>query len=624
MLTYSLAMGTTAGGIDRVSPGFLPGAGARPPVPGNLFTGTRAILRNLPEADYYWSIQAVDASYAGSAFASIPNGVINYHKPVAVADSFTMDEDSSGTLIDLLANDDGGGDALILYNYTNPGHGTLNLIGGALYYSPGPNYNGDDTFYYYAIRENSRYCSQARVTLHVNEVNDPPTAISLTSNRIASGSPIGTDIGRFITTDIDSGQSYTYEFVDENNEFDNEYFTLVRNTSYNPVAWFLRTAAEMPPIPGDLEYRIQVRSTDSGDPAESVTAILTIQVIQSTPATEIRLSNNHVLEHQNPNTSIGRIRTYMGATEDRNATYELVADSSGSTYDNQYFAITGSSSTFNLRTTSDTSLILDYDQANPENNVYQIYVRSSNPAIRPPFEMLLTVYVDPTLPAVSGYDDTNVWRTGTMSLSASEDTGKVITFRATEAGVGETLHWTVISGPSHGSTDVPDGDTTTNQNKTITYTPATDWFGSDSFVVQVNDPDGNTSQITVNITVQNVNDAPTLNAIAPVTYPELSGPHTITLTGITSGPPNEAGSTSLLTVTAIQPWYAPDPWPILHFQTSAVTNGTATLTLFIGVGPGTYPLKVVVSDGGRQTSQDIEITVVWAPKQLNFLPIIGK
>ncbi len=617
-LTYTLAMGMTPGGIDRVSPGFLPGAGAPPPLTGNTYTGTRAILRYLPEADYYWAVQAVDASYAGSPFASIPGGVISYRRPVAVADSFTVDEDSTNTMLNILGNDEGNGEAVSLYNFTGPGHGTLSLVGGTLSYTPTANYNGYDSFYYYAIRESSKYCSRAQVTIEVRQVNDTPTGIALTNNRIAAGSAIGTDIGRFITTDSDSGQSYTYELVDETNQYDNEYFSLYRNMSYNPPATFLRTAAEMPPIADDMEYQIQVRSTDNGSPAASVTAVLLIRVIPSSPATNIALFDDRILENQAANASVGRVRTYMGTTEDTASTYMLVADEFGDNYDNDLFTIQGSSSTYYLRAID----ALDFDELVPENNVYQVRIRSSNPAIRPPFEMVLNVYVDPTLPVVSAYDDNNVLQTGTVNLSASEDTPKVITLRTAEAGVGEVISWQVTSGPSHGVAVLEPGDTTNNQNKTLTYTPASDWFGSDSFVVQVNDPDGNTSQITVNLSVQNVNDPPTLASLGPVSYPELSGPHVIQLTGITAGPANEADSTPMLTVTAIRPWYAPDPWPFLNYETSAVVGGQATLTLYVGVGPGTYPMKVVVSDGGSQTSQDIQITVVFADKEQTFLPIV--
>ncbi len=60
---------------------------------------------------------------------------------------------------------------------------------------------------------------------------------------------------------------------------------------------------------------------------------------------------------------------------------------------------------------------------------------------------------------------------------------------------------TVLSGPSNGSVVVnPDG--------TITYTPAPDYYGSDSFVYQICDDDGDCASAVVSIDVLDVNDPP--------------------------------------------------------------------------------------------------------------------
>ena len=45
----------------------------------------------------------------------------------------------------------------------------------------------------------------------------------------------------------------------------------------------------------------------------------------------------------------------------------------------------------------------------------------------------------------------------------------------------------------------------------IGYTPTANYNGSDSFVVQVSDGNGGTDTITVNVTIEAVNDAPMLS-----------------------------------------------------------------------------------------------------------------
>ncbi|WP_299797482.1 S8 family serine peptidase [uncultured Shewanella sp.] len=63
----------------------------------------------------------------------------------------------------------------------------------------------------------------------------------------------------------------------------------------------------------------------------------------------------------------------------------------------------------------------------------------------------------------------------------------------------------IVDAPSH-------GELTLNEDGTAEYTPEDDFFGSDSFSYTSEDADGNTGKATeVNITVNNVNDAPTVS-----------------------------------------------------------------------------------------------------------------
>ncbi|WP_158618119.1 Ig-like domain-containing protein [Chitinophaga lutea] len=67
---------------------------------------------------------------------------------------------------------------------------------------------------------------------------------------------------------------------------------------------------------------------------------------------------------------------------------------------------------------------------------------------------------------------------------------------------GDALTFTKAAEPAHGAVTV-------NLNGTYTYTPGTDYVGSDNFTVTVSDGNGGTATVTVNITVSPVNDAPT-------------------------------------------------------------------------------------------------------------------
>ena len=69
-LTYNLRVGTTPGGFDVVSPYANPVTGfCRLPAMGQAGLGLSAEFSGLSPGFYYWSVQAVDSTFAGSPFA---------------------------------------------------------------------------------------------------------------------------------------------------------------------------------------------------------------------------------------------------------------------------------------------------------------------------------------------------------------------------------------------------------------------------------------------------------------------------------------------------------------------------------------------------------------------------
>ena len=94
----------------------------------------------------------------------------------------------------------------------------------------------------------------------------------------------------------------------------------------------------------------------------------------------------------------------------------------------------------------------------------------------------------------------------TTDEGTSVDISNVLANDSDPAGAFDPLTIVSFTNPSHG--------TVTRAGNIFTYTPATDYAGSDSFTYTIDDGDGGTAIGTVNITVTPINDAPTNIALS--------------------------------------------------------------------------------------------------------------
>ena len=111
-------------------------------------------------------------------------------------------------------------------------------------------------------------------------------------------------------------------------------------------------------------------------------------------------------------------------------------------------------------------------------------------------------------PVITEGDSTNI--------TVSEDgapTAFDLTLHAIDADAGDTLTWSVSTPATHGTATASG----TGTSMVIGYGPTANYSGSDSFVVQVSDGKGGIDTITVNMTIQSVNDAPVAIADAYTT-----------------------------------------------------------------------------------------------------------
>src|SRR6185295_4156795 len=98
---------------------------------------------------------------------------------------------------------------------------------------------------------------------------------------------------------------------------------------------------------------------------------------------------------------------------------------------------------------------------------------------------------------VAAVDDAPV--ANAQAVVTDEDTAKAITLSATDAE-GSPLTYTVVAPPAHG--------TLSGTAPALTYTPAANYNGPDSFTFRANDGTLDSTVATVSIAVTAVNDAP--------------------------------------------------------------------------------------------------------------------
>lgn len=151
-LSYDLRVGRTPGGIEVVSPPADVGSGLRRVVQMGAASTTQWQLINLVPGTYYWSVQAIDTSFAGSLFAPEATFVV-LAPPIAVPDAIAAMTNAAVTFSasKLTANDIETNGYPLTVTAVSPASargGAVLLSSNNVTYTPPPNFNGNDSFTY--------------------------------------------------------------------------------------------------------------------------------------------------------------------------------------------------------------------------------------------------------------------------------------------------------------------------------------------------------------------------------------------------------------------------------------------------------------------------------------------
>ena len=110
-------------------------------------------------------------------------------------------------------------------------------------------------------------------------------------------------------------------------------------------------------------------------------------------------------------------------------------------------------------------------------------------------------------------------RANSVTVSTDEDTPVNISLSGSDID-SSSLTFTVVSGPSHGLLSVNSGTmscVTGTCTADVSYTPAANFNGLDSFSFTVNDGQATSNTAIASITVKDINDAPRVSSIAAST-----------------------------------------------------------------------------------------------------------
>jgi len=147
--------------------------------------------------------------------------------PVAQDDAASTNEDQDLVISNpgtLTANDDKGapnesGQTLSISSVSNASHGTINLSGGTITFTPAADYSGSTSFDYQVCDDGTtngspdHKCDTGTVSVTVNPVNDPPQANDGTESMNEDAAPINIDLGALASDEETTDANLTYTIV---------------------------------------------------------------------------------------------------------------------------------------------------------------------------------------------------------------------------------------------------------------------------------------------------------------------------------------------------------------------------------------------------------------------------
>lgn len=501
--------------------------------------------------------RVTDSSSVVSNDANIRINVVPVNDvPITTNSSLTIAEDTSGSVTANVIDPDLGDTHTI--DVTQPGQGSVVVVGQIMTYTPPADWNGSTSFTYRAMDSAGAYSAFSTVTVTVNPQNDPPVTGNL-------GMVIDEDTSGTRTvsiTDSDSG--------------DTHLVAVAMPPSQGSVSIAGNDITYTPPADWNGSTFFTFTVTDSGGESASASVNVTVLPINDAP-----LVND---------LTINTIEESSGS-----AIVVVTDPDAGDTHTLSIVAAPADGSV----SISGTTLV--YQPAPNWNGVTTFTYQAADQLGTDSNVATVTVNVAPSNDAPS---------TGNLIETLDEDTSHEMTPAIFDPDTGDTYILKVIDSPTYGNVSISGG--------TMTYTPPANWYGLDSFTYVARDQGGLESNVSsVNLTINPVNDTPVVqdisriiqedeNAVITVLIddPDPSDSHTITIDSAPgSGSVTVAGNVMTFVPTAN--WNGVTTFTYSVTDSQGAVSNIATVTI---TGNGVNDAPSVPSNTLLTTPEDVPIT----------------
>jgi len=504
------------------------------PTNGTL-SGDAPNLTYTPDADFNGSdsftFKVNDGELdSNTATVNITVNPVN-DAPVAYSQLLEADEDISVGIT--LSGTDVDGDGLTYIVQAPPSHGTLNGTGSGQTYTPDPDFNGADSFTF-VVNDGTVDSAPATVSITVTAVNDAPaaTAQSITTAEDTANAITlsGTDVdGDPLTYTVVtppahgalSGTAPNLAYTPAANYNGSDSFTFKVNdgTVDSSPATVSITVTDVNDAPVAIDQEVSTSENTpveiilTGTDVEESTLAFSIQTAPAhgtitgsgesrvyTPAAGYEgedsftfVANDGDLDSEPATVSITVIRTNAPPvadprtlTTDEDSALEVTLTGSDPDGDSITFELVDNPSHGTLSGATPDLTYTPHENYNGSDSFSFVV----NDGVTDSEEVTVTIAVVPV-------NDAPVVET--QSVTIVEDTPKSITLSGTDID-GDPLTYSIVTQPLHGSLS--------GIAPNVTYTPAANYNGSDSFTFKVNDGTVDSNTATVTITITSVNDAP--------------------------------------------------------------------------------------------------------------------